>query len=45
MAVADKQISEQQALARRNVRTALWLGLVALGFVAAFFWSMSHRGG
>ncbi|MDR3418425.1 MAG: hypothetical protein P4L83_19830 [Nevskia sp.] len=30
---------------RRNLRTALWLTLVALGFYAAFFWSMSHRGG
>ncbi len=45
MAVGDKQDERQQALARRNVRTALWLALVALGFVAAFFWSMSHRGG
>lgn len=36
---------EQQALARRNLRTALWLALMAFGFVAAFFWSMSHRGG
>lgn len=34
-----------QDLARRNVRTALWLALLAFGFVAAFFWSMSHRGG
>jgi hypothetical protein len=40
-----KQTEEQKALARRNVRTALWLALVAFGFVAAFFWSMSHRGG
>lgn len=40
-----KLSEQQQALARRNVRTALWLGLVALGFVVAFFWSMSHRGG
>ncbi|HZR36960.1 MAG TPA: hypothetical protein VFA75_16440 [Nevskia sp.] len=40
-----KPLSQQQALARRNLRTALWLGLVALGFVVAFFWSMSHRGG
>ena len=36
---------QQQALARRNVRTALWLALVALGFVAAFVWSMSRHGG
>ena len=34
-----------QDLARRNVRTALWLALLAFAFVAAFFWSMSHRGG
>jgi uncharacterized membrane protein YjjP (DUF1212 family) len=34
-----------QDLARRNLRTALWLALLAFGFVAAFFWSMSHRGG
>jgi cell division septal protein FtsQ len=27
----------------RNVRSALWLALVALGFYALFFWSMSHR--
>jgi hypothetical protein len=46
MAAADgKRMSEQQALARRNLRTALWLALLAFGFVAAFFWSMSHRGG
>ena len=46
MATADgKQVSEQQALARRNLRTALWLVLVAFGFLVAFFWSMSHRGG
>ena len=46
MTAADgKQMSEQQALARRNLRTALWLALLAFGFVAAFFWSMSHRGG
>ena len=32
-------------LARRNVRTALWLAAMALGFMVAFFWSMSHRGG
>ena len=32
-------------LARRNLRTALWLSLVALGFYLAFFWSMSHHGG
>ena len=31
-------------LARRNVRTALWLAALALGFMVAFFWSMSHRG-
>ena len=36
---------QQQDLARRNVRTALWLGLIALGFVAAFVWSMSRHGG
>jgi len=36
---------DDQALARRNVRTALWLALLAFAFVAAFFWSMSHRGG
>ena len=36
---------DDQELARRNVRTALWLALLAFGFVAAFFWSMSHRGG
>lgn len=40
-----KQTEEQKALARRNLRTALWLALMAFGFVAAFFWSMSHRGG
>jgi hypothetical protein len=39
-----KQTEQQKALARRNVRTALWLAAMALGFVAAFFWSMSHRG-
>lgn len=31
--------------ARRNLRTALWLTLAALGFYAMFFLSMSHRGG
>ena len=29
------QSEEQKALARRNVRTALWLALMAFGFVAA----------
>jgi len=28
---------------RRNLRTALWLALVAVGFYALFFWSMAHR--
>lgn len=32
-------------LARRNLRTALWLTLAALGFYGMFFFSMSHRGG
>lgn len=45
MAGGGNQSEGQKALARRNVRTALWLALLALGFVAAFFWSMSHRGG
>jgi hypothetical protein len=31
--------------ARRNLRTAMWLTAVALGFYALFFFSMSHRGG
>jgi hypothetical protein len=31
-------------LARRNLRTALWLGLLAFGFFALFFWSVIHRG-
>jgi len=34
---------EQQALAKRNVRTALALGVIALGILAAFVWSVMHR--
>jgi hypothetical protein len=33
----------KRELARRNLRLALWLAAVALGFFLAFFWSMSHR--
>jgi len=42
-AVSEPKRDERE-LARRNVRTALWLALLACGFVAAFVWSMSHRG-
>jgi hypothetical protein len=35
----------RQELARRNVRTALWLALVAVGFVVAFVWSVAHHHG
>ncbi len=45
MAGGGSQSERRKDLARRNVRTALWLALLALGFVAAFVWSVSHRGG
>jgi len=44
-AVSEQPKRDDRDLARRNVRTALWLALTAFGFVAAFVWSMSHRGG
>jgi hypothetical protein len=44
-AVSEPRRNDRDELARRNLRTALWLALMALGFVAAFVWSMSHRGG
>lgn len=31
------------AQARRNRRTALWLALLALGFLAAFVWSTAQH--
>ena len=31
-------------LARRNVRMAIVHFLIAVGFLAAFVWSVSHRG-
>jgi hypothetical protein len=43
MEVTERKRDDE--LARRNVRTALWLAALALGFVVAFFVSMSHRGG
>jgi hypothetical protein len=39
----DKRDPRQ--LARRNLRTALWLALMAAGFLVAFYWSMGHRHG
>ena len=45
MNAVTEQKRNERDLARRNLRTALLLGLLAFGFVAAFFWSMSHRGG
>ena len=45
MQAAQAQAMEdpKRELARRNVRLALWLGAVALGFFLAFFWTMGHR--
>ena len=34
---------ENQQLARRNIRTALMHACLALGFLIAFVWSVSHR--
>lgn len=42
---ADPDKRDPQELARRNVRTALWLALVAVGFVVAFVWSVAHHHG
>jgi hypothetical protein len=36
---------DKHARARRNLRLALWLGLLALAFYVGFFISVSQRGG
>lgn len=42
--MADMDQAKRE-LARRNVRTALWLAAVALGFFVLFIWSVGHRHG
>jgi hypothetical protein len=45
-AAVNQPKRDPQSQARRNVRTALWLALMALGFLLAFVWSVSrHHGG
>lgn len=34
---------DNRELARKNVKMAVIHGLIALGFLLAFFWTMSHK--
>jgi len=40
----ESQSKPGTTVRRRNLRVALLLALVALGFYAAFFFAVSHRG-
>ena len=42
---ANQDKRDPRELARRNVRTALWLALMAVGFLVAFVWSVGHHHG
>jgi len=41
----EPQIKPRPSARRRNLRSALLLAIVALGFYVAFFFAVSHRGG
>jgi hypothetical protein len=40
--MAEMPQDPQREQARRNIRTALILGAISLGFLVAFVWSMSR---